>query len=77
MKEKVTKDKFKNISNKDKTNISFQLDNISLEKTLTFEQFETAETSNLSDSNNWLNSNLKTSLSIICGSIDQDETLKK
>ena len=37
VKEKVTKDKFENISNKDKTNISFQLDNISLEKTLTFE----------------------------------------
>ena len=42
MKEKVTKDKFENISKKDKTNISFQLNNISLEKTLTFEQFETA-----------------------------------
>ena len=76
VKEKVTKDKFENISNKDKTNISFQLDNISLEKTSTFEQFETAGTSNLSDSNNWLNSNLKTNSSIICGSIDQDETLK-
>ena len=75
MKEKVTKDKFENISNKDKTNISFQLDNISLEKTLTFEQFEIAGTSNLSHSNNWLNSNSKTHLSIICGSIDQDETL--
>ena len=76
VKEKVTKDKFENISNKDKTNISFQLDNISLEKTLKFEQFETAGTSNLSDSNNWLNSNSKTNSSIICGSIDQDETLK-
>ena len=53
-----------------------QLDNISLEKTLTFEQFGTAGTSNLSDSNNWLNSNSKTNSSIICGSIDQDETLK-
>ena len=29
VKEKVTKDKFENISNKDTTNISFQLDNIS------------------------------------------------
>ena len=76
VKEKLTKDKFENISNKHKTNISFQLDNISLEKTLTFEQFETAGTSNLSDSNNWLNSNSKTNSSIICGSIDQDETLK-
>ena len=76
VKEKVTKDKFENISNKDETNISFQSDNISLEKTLTFEQFETAGTSNLSDSNNWLNSNSKTNSSIICGSIDQDETLK-
>ena len=36
--EKVTKDNFENISNKDKTNISFQLHKISLEKTLTFEQ---------------------------------------
>ena len=76
VKEKVTKDKFENISNKDKTNISFQLDNISLEKTLTFEQFETPGTSNLSDSNNRLNSNLKINSSIICGSIDQGETLK-
>ena len=76
MNEKVTKDNFENISNKDKTNISFQLDNISLEKTLTFEQFETAGTSNLSDSNNWRNSNSKTNSSIICGSIDQDEILK-
>ena len=76
VKEKVTEDKFENISNKDKTNISFQLDNISLEKTLTFEQFETSRTSNLSDSNNRLNSNLKTNSSIICGLIDQDETLK-
>ena len=50
--EKVSIDNFENIPNKDKTNISFQLDNISLEKTLTFEQFETAGTSNLSDSNN-------------------------
>ena len=55
MKEKVTKDKFENISNNDKTNISLQLDNISLEKTLAFEQFETPGTSNLSDSNNRLN----------------------
>ena len=46
-------------------------------KTLTFEQFETPGTSNLSDSNNRLNSNFKTNSSIICGSIDQDETLKK
>ena len=76
MKEKVTKDKFENISNKDKTNISFQLDNISLEKTLTFEQFETARTRNLSDSNNWPNSNSKTNSSIICGLIDPGETLK-
>ena len=76
VKEKVTKDKFENISNKDKTNISFQLDNISLEKTLTFEQFETAGTSNLPHSNNWLISNSETNSSIICGSIDQDETLK-
>ena len=52
MKERVTKDKFENISDKDKTNISFQLDNICLEKTLTFEQFESPGTSNLSDSNN-------------------------
>ena len=50
--ENVTKDNYENISNKDKTNISFELDNISLEKTLTFKQFETAGTSNLSDSNN-------------------------
>ena len=76
MKEKVTKDKFENISSKKKTSISYQLDNISLEKTLTFEQFETAGTSNLYDSNNWLNSNSKSNSSIICGSIDQDETLK-
>ena len=76
VKEKVNKDKFENISNKDKTNISFQSDNISSEKTLTFEQFETAGKSNLSDSNNWLNSNSKTNSSIICESIDQDETLK-
>ena len=75
-KEKVTTDKFGNVSNKDKTNISFQLDNISLGKTLTFEQCESPGTSNLSDSNNWLNSNLKTNSSIICGSIDQDEKLK-
>ena len=74
MKEKVTKDNFVNISNKDKTNISLQLDNISLENTLTFEQFETAGTSNLSDSNNWLNSHSKNNSSIICGSIDQDGT---
>ena len=72
VKEKVTKDNFENISNKDKTNISFQSDNISLEKTLK-EQFETAGTSSLYDSNNWLNSSLKTNLSIICGSSDQDE----
>ena len=76
VKEKITKDNFENISNKDKTNISLQLDNISLEKTLTFEQFETAGTSNLSHSNNWLNPNSKTNSSIICGSIDQNETLK-
>ena len=76
VKEKVNKDNFENISNKDKTNISLQLDNISLEKTITFEQFETVGTSNLSDSNNWLNSISKTNSSIICGSIDQDETLK-
>ena len=37
VKEEITKDKFGNISNKDKRNIIFQLDNISLEKTLTFE----------------------------------------
>ena len=49
VKEKVAKDNFENISNKDKTNISLQLNNISLENTLTFEQFETAGTSNLSD----------------------------
>ena len=73
MKKKVTKDKFEKISNKNKTNISFQLDNISLGKTLTFEKFETDGTSNLSDSNNWLNSNLKTNTSIIRGSIDQDK----
>ena len=64
VKEKVTKDKFENISNKDQTNISFQLDNISLEKTLTFEKFETAGTSNLSDSNNWPFPNSKTNSSI-------------
>ena len=40
VKEKVTKDNYENISNKDKTNINFQSDNISLEKTLT-EQFKT------------------------------------
>ena len=74
VKEKVTKDKFENIFNKDKTNISFQLDNISLEESLTFEQLESDGTSNLSDSNNWLNSNSKTDSSIFCGSIDQDET---
>ena len=61
VKEKVTKDKFENIS---------------LEKTLTFKQFETAGTSNLSDSNNWRNSNSKTNSSIIYGSNDQDEILK-
>ena len=49
VKEKVAKDNFENISNKDKTNISLQLNNIPLENTLTFEQFETAGTSNLSD----------------------------
>ena len=76
MKEKVTKDNFENICNKDKTNISFQLDNISLQKTSTFEQFETAETSNLPDSNYWLDSNLNINSSIICGSIDEYETLK-
>ena len=53
VKKKVTKDNFENISNKDKINISFQLNNIPLEKTLTFKQFEIAGTSNLSDSNNW------------------------
>ena len=74
VKEKVTKDKFENIFNKDKTNISFQLDNISVEESLTFEQLESDGTSNLSDSNNWLNSNSKTDSSIFCGSIDQDET---
>ena len=76
MKEKVTKDNFENISNKDKTNINFQLDNISPEKTL-MDQFETAGTSSLSYSNNWFNSSLKTNSSIICGSIDQDETFLK
>ena len=65
MKEKVTKDNFENICNKDKTNISFQLDNISLQKTSTFEQFETAETSNLPDSNYWLDSNLNLLLLIL------------
>ena len=40
------------------------------------ERFKTSGTSSLSDSNNWFNSSLKTNLSIICGSIDQDETLK-
>ena len=35
LKEKVTKDNFESISNKDETNISFQTDNISSEKTLT------------------------------------------
>ena len=75
VKEKVTKDNFGNLSNKDKTNINFQSDNISLEKTLT-EQYGTAGTSSLSDSNNWFNSSLKTNSSIICESIDQEETLK-
>ena len=56
--------------------MSLQLDNTPLEKTLTSEQFETAGTSNLSHSNNWLNSNSKTNSSILCGSIDQHETLK-
>ena len=75
VKEKVTKDNFENISNKDNTNISFQSDNTSLEKTIT-EQYETAGTNSLSVSNNWFNSSLKTNSSIICGSIDEDETLK-
>ena len=61
VKEEVTKDNFENIS---------------LEKLLTFEEFETAGTSSLSDSNNWYNSNLKTNSSIICGIINQDETLR-
>ena len=65
MKETVTKDNFENISNKDKSNISFQSDNISLEKTLTSGQFETAGTSSLSDSNNWFDLSLKTNSSII------------
>ena len=51
VKEKVNKDKFENISNEDKTNISLQLDNISLEKTLR-DQFKTAGTSCLSYSDN-------------------------
>ena len=72
VKEKVTEENFENISNKDKTNISFQSDNISLEKTLT----ELAGASSSSYSNNWFNSSLKTNSSNICGSIDQDETLK-
>ena len=50
VKEKVTKDNFGNISNKDKTNISFQSANNSLEKTLT-DQFESPGTSSLSDLN--------------------------
>ena len=76
VKEKVTKDNFENIFNIDKTNVSFQSDHICLEKTLSSDQFETAGTSSLCDSNNWSNSSLKTNLSIIGGSIDQDETLK-
>ena len=52
------------------------MDNISLEKTLKFKQFETPGTTNLSNSNNWLNSNSRTNSSIICGPIDQDETFK-
>ena len=40
---------------------------------MTFEQFETAEASSLSDSNNWFNSRLKTESSIICGSIYKNE----
>ena len=75
VKKNATKDTFENISIKEKTNFSFQSDNISLEKTLT-DQFETAGTSSLFYSNNWFDSSLKTNLSIICGSIDQDETLK-
>ena len=54
VKQKVTKNDFENISNKDKTNINFHSDNICLEKTLTV-QFETAGKSSLSDSNNWPN----------------------
>ena len=50
--EKVPKDNLGNISNNVKTNINFQSDNISFEETLTFEQFETAGISSLSDSNN-------------------------
>ena len=51
VKEKVTKDNFENISSKDKTNISFQSDDIPLEKTSRSDQFETAGKSSLSDSN--------------------------
>ena len=75
MNEKVMKDNFENISYKDKTNINFQSDNIFLEETLT-EQFETDGTSSLTYSNNWSNSSLKIDSSIICGTINQDETLK-
>ena len=70
--EKVAKDHFENISKKDETNISFNSDDVSLEKTLTSRQFESTGTTSLSDSNNWFDSRLKTNSSIICGSIDQD-----
>ena len=75
VKKKVTEDNFENISNKDKTNSRFWSDNIPLEKTLR-DQFKTAGTSSLSDSNDWVNSSLKTNSSIICGSIDEDKTFK-
>ena len=42
VKEKVTNDNFGNISRNEKTNFSFQSDNISLKKTLT-EQYETPQ----------------------------------
>ena len=75
LKAKVTADNSENISNRDKTNISFQSDDVFVEKTVTSHQFESAGTSSLSDSNNWFNSSLKSNSSIICRSIDQDETL--
>ena len=72
VKEEVTEDNFENISKKEKKIAVFVSDNIFLDKTLTFEQFETDRTSSLSYLNDSFNSSLKTNSSIICGSIDQD-----
>ena len=56
MEEKLAKDYLENISNNDKTNISFQSDNIFLEKTLTSDYLETAG----SISYNWFDSSSQT-----------------